>query len=269
MASWIPSATWTPVPGSLCSCSEFQEVVARCNIEKSSWFQLPIFDELGLNIQGRKDARKERKDERPDRKVFPTCIMFSISLLSGLKRDPAIRGRAAPSESPDTAIASRIAFVCAFLCKLCVPTLGAPSCSAAGAGANSALHIGRWDADVAVAGLAFVCAFLGKLFVHTLAALPAVPPAPPRTPTSISNNPLAPSPFVSPATPVQVVSISRLCAENELIICVCRARLGQHLSRIADPTPLLIRSYQRPVHRRRRDLNNRLRPLRHTHFFIY
>ena len=67
---------------------------------------------------------------------------------------------------------------------------------------------------------------------------PAAATAPPRTPTSISNNPLAPSPFVSPATPVQVVSISRLCAENELIICVCRARLGQHLSSIADPTPL-------------------------------
>ena len=63
MANWIPSATWTPVPGGLCSCSQFQEVMACYNNEKSSCFQLPIFGKLGLNIQGSKDTRKERKDE--------------------------------------------------------------------------------------------------------------------------------------------------------------------------------------------------------------
>ena len=84
-ANWIPSANWTPVPDSLCSCSHFQEVIARYNNEKSSWFQLPIFRELGLNIQGRKDARKERKDERTERKVSPiTYIMISISHITFL-----------------------------------------------------------------------------------------------------------------------------------------------------------------------------------------
>ena len=56
--NWIPSATWTPVPGGLCSCSEFQEDMARYNNEKSSWFQLAIFGELGLNIQGRSHRRR-------------------------------------------------------------------------------------------------------------------------------------------------------------------------------------------------------------------
>ena len=74
IANWIPSATWTPVPCGLCSCSEFQEVMTRYNNEKSSWFQLLIFGELGLNIQGLKDARKPRKDERTERKVSPIAI---------------------------------------------------------------------------------------------------------------------------------------------------------------------------------------------------
>ena len=107
--------------------------MARYNNEKSSWFQLPIFCELGLNIQGSKDARKERKDDR--QKGVPHChhsrtyIMISVSqsceriieclcAKSGQsrkcrrkgtakgdllwKRDLAMRGRAAPS--PDTAV---------------------------------------------------------------------------------------------------------------------------------------------------------------------
>ena len=59
------------------------------------------------------------------------------------KRDPASRGHAAPS--PDTTVAGSIAFVCAFLGKFCVHTLGVPFGSAAsvddsrgaGAGAKS------------------------------------------------------------------------------------------------------------------------------------
>ena len=61
MAKWIPSVTWEPVPGGLCNCSEFLEYTARANNEKSSWYNLPIFGDLGLNIQGRIAARKERK----------------------------------------------------------------------------------------------------------------------------------------------------------------------------------------------------------------
>ena len=73
-------------------------------------------------------------------------------------RQKAICSGNATAPSPDSAIACSIAFICAFLCKLCVHTLEAPSCSAAGvndssgacAGANLSLHIGCRASDVAV-----------------------------------------------------------------------------------------------------------------------
>ena len=61
MTNWIPSATWEPVPGGLCSSSSFLSDMARANNDKSPWFRLPIFGDLGLNNQGRHEARKERK----------------------------------------------------------------------------------------------------------------------------------------------------------------------------------------------------------------
>ena len=85
MANWIPFATWTPVPGSLCSCNEFQEDMACYNNEKSSWFQLPTFGELGLNIQGamtreNNERTKEQNERYPpscDRPLSRTYIMLS------------------------------------------------------------------------------------------------------------------------------------------------------------------------------------------------
>ena len=117
MANWIPSVTWAPVPGGLCSCSEIQEVMASYNNKKSSWFQLPIFGELDLNIQGRKNRTKGIPHVYYD---FYIAFRVSGSLCaeSGQsqksrgkgtakgdllwKCDPAIRGRAAPS--PDSGL---------------------------------------------------------------------------------------------------------------------------------------------------------------------
>ena len=141
--------------------------------EKSATFHLPIFGQLGLNNQGRKNARKGRKHEKrtkgrknrkkgvPHRHLSRTYIMISVShscermpvrrewpkpkcRVKGMakgdllwKRDPASRGRAAPS--PDSAVAGHtgITFVCA-LGKLCVHALGGPSCSAAVCGSRGA-----------------------------------------------------------------------------------------------------------------------------------
>ena len=79
-------------------------------------------------------AKAEKAEERARRKA----------ICSG--NATAIRGRAAPS--PDTAVSCSIAFVSAFLGKLCVHTLGAPSGSAAGvdncrgAGAGVTIWVG-------------------------------------------------------------------------------------------------------------------------------
>ena len=62
MNSWIPSATWNPVSGGLCSNSEFLADMERANNPSMpGWCKLPIFGELGLNNQGRTAARNERK----------------------------------------------------------------------------------------------------------------------------------------------------------------------------------------------------------------
>ena len=58
MANWIPSATWEPVPGGLCSSSGFQADMDRANNEKSPWFRLPIFGELGLNNRGNSGPKR-------------------------------------------------------------------------------------------------------------------------------------------------------------------------------------------------------------------
>ncbi len=65
MTHWIPSATWEPVPGGLCSSSGFQADMVRSTNEKSPWFKLPIFGELRLNNLGRLEARRERKVSSP------------------------------------------------------------------------------------------------------------------------------------------------------------------------------------------------------------
>ena len=54
MTEWIPSATWNPVPGRLCSNSEF-----LANMDGSD-DTLPIFGDSGLKNQGSIAARGKR-----------------------------------------------------------------------------------------------------------------------------------------------------------------------------------------------------------------
>ena len=62
MKSWIPSATWNPVSGGLCSNSEFLADMKRADDPSMpGWCKLPISGELGLNNQGRNAASNERK----------------------------------------------------------------------------------------------------------------------------------------------------------------------------------------------------------------
>jgi hypothetical protein len=60
--SWIPSATWNPVSGGLCSNSEFlADMKGADDPSMPGWCKLPIFGTLGLNNQGRNAAKNERK----------------------------------------------------------------------------------------------------------------------------------------------------------------------------------------------------------------
>ena len=61
MTSWIRDAKWEPISGGLCSNYEFLQYVEYANNPSKSWFELPIFGELGLNNQGRLAARIDRK----------------------------------------------------------------------------------------------------------------------------------------------------------------------------------------------------------------
>jgi hypothetical protein len=62
MTNWLRDATWNPVPGGLCSNSEFLADMKRADDPSMpGWCQLPIFGELGLNNQGRNAARNARK----------------------------------------------------------------------------------------------------------------------------------------------------------------------------------------------------------------
>ena len=62
MTAWIPSATWNPVSGGLCSNSEFLADMERADDPSMpGWCKLPIFGGLGLNNQGRNAAKNERK----------------------------------------------------------------------------------------------------------------------------------------------------------------------------------------------------------------
>ena len=62
MKSWIPSVTWNPVSGGLCSNSEFLADMERADDPSApGWCKLPIYGTLGLNNQGRNAARNERK----------------------------------------------------------------------------------------------------------------------------------------------------------------------------------------------------------------
>ena len=52
MKSWIPSATWNPVSGGLCSNSEFLADMKRADDPSMpGWYKLPIFGGLGLNTE--------------------------------------------------------------------------------------------------------------------------------------------------------------------------------------------------------------------------
>ena len=42
MTKWIPSATWDPVPGGLCSNGEFLADMDRADDQSLTWFRLPI-----------------------------------------------------------------------------------------------------------------------------------------------------------------------------------------------------------------------------------
>ena len=74
MSKWIPSATWDPVPGCLCSNGEFLADVDRPNNLTLSWYKLPIFGELGLNNRGRTAAR-----DKPKVSVTLT-VVFAVTL---------------------------------------------------------------------------------------------------------------------------------------------------------------------------------------------
>ena len=61
MTNWIKSANWEPVRGGLCSNHEFLRFMDYASNATKSWFELPIFGELGLNNEGRNAARIDRK----------------------------------------------------------------------------------------------------------------------------------------------------------------------------------------------------------------
>ena len=135
MTHWIPSATWEPVPGGLCSSSGFQADMDRANNEKSPWFRLPIFGELRLNNLGRLEARRERKVSAPSFSAlhifsdFHSAFLVSNMFLcrgwrkptgpnkklgkrpSAPETQPRPGGRGTAAPSPDPAV-SGLAFVC-------------------------------------------------------------------------------------------------------------------------------------------------------------
>ena len=66
MTNWIKSANWEPIPGGLFSNCEFLNYMDYAQNPSKSWYELPIFGEVGLNNQG-------RIAEKGDRKV---CVVF-------------------------------------------------------------------------------------------------------------------------------------------------------------------------------------------------
>ena len=66
MTNWIKSANWEPIPGGLFSNCEFLNYMDYAKNPSKSWYELPIFGDVGLNNQG-------RIAEKSDRKV---CVVF-------------------------------------------------------------------------------------------------------------------------------------------------------------------------------------------------
>jgi hypothetical protein len=64
--NWIKSANWEPITGGLFSNCEFLNYLDYAESPSKSWYNMPIFSEVGLNNQG-------RIAEKNDRKV---CIVF-------------------------------------------------------------------------------------------------------------------------------------------------------------------------------------------------
>ena len=100
MTKWIPSATWDPVPGGLCSNGEFLADMDRLNDLTLSWYKLPIFGELGLNNRGRTAARDKRKVSFPSQsRIRIQCRLVTVVFVCRGKPQP-IRPRKELSERP-------------------------------------------------------------------------------------------------------------------------------------------------------------------------
>jgi hypothetical protein len=67
MTNLIKSANWEPITSGLFSNCEFLNYLDYAESPSKSWYQMPVFDEVGLNKQG-------RIAEKTDRKV---CVVFS------------------------------------------------------------------------------------------------------------------------------------------------------------------------------------------------
>jgi hypothetical protein len=70
MTNWIKSANWDPITGGLFTNCEFLNYLDYAESPSKSWYQMPIFGEVGFNNQG-------RIAEKNDRKV---SVVFSISI---------------------------------------------------------------------------------------------------------------------------------------------------------------------------------------------
>ena len=100
MTKWIPSATWDPVPGGLCSNGEFLADMDRADDQSLTWFRLPIFGELGLNNRGRTAARDKRKVSFPSQsRIRIQCRLVTVVFVCRGKPQP-IRPRKELSERP-------------------------------------------------------------------------------------------------------------------------------------------------------------------------
>ena len=100
MTKWIPSATWDPVPGGLCSNGKFLADMDRLNDLTLSWYKLPIFGELGLNNRGSTAARDKRKVSFPSQsRIRIQCRLVTVVFVCRGKQQP-IRPRKELSERP-------------------------------------------------------------------------------------------------------------------------------------------------------------------------
>ena len=99
MTKWIPSATWDPVPGGLCSNGDFADM-DRSDDQSLTWFRLPIFGELGLNNLSLIAARDKRKVSFLSRSsILIQCRLVTVVFVYRGKPQP-IRPRKELSERP-------------------------------------------------------------------------------------------------------------------------------------------------------------------------